>query len=438
MNKQLDDVMTKFFQRSVKQNSATGVPKPFEFSVDVAELKGKPFKDERPSITPQPAQRSVYPAAPVVISVNPTQGVASGGTHMNIVGENFAVGDRVYYDGAPEAAGGTFTDAQHIMSVTPAHSAGQVDILVENTLGMSDELVNAFTFINGPAISYLNPISGPTAGNTNVEIGGDHFVSGCTVKFGATPATGVVFNDVQHIHAVTPAHAAGLVDVTVTNSPGFDVTKSNAFTFIGPPSINEVTTDLAMFYQGLIGWVGGIAGGQSVVVLGSGFQNGATITFGGVAATSVVFANSGRLNCVVPAHAAGFVDVKVTNPDTQNATKTNGFKYQNPPESIHSFGSPSMANNSVDNIGGEFRIGGVIIPDYQGNMFVEIVATDIANVAFTIPAFGGYSPIINGTSNIQIFAHFLPPQTSGDIYIRFHDVMYYSTVFADAHIHVSA
>jgi len=72
---------------------------------------------------------------------------------------------------------------------------------------------------------------------------------------------------------------------------------------------------------------GPIGGTTSVDIFGSNFVNGATVSFGGTAGTSVGFMNSDRLIVTAPAHAAGTVDVTVTNPDTQSGTLVNGYTY---------------------------------------------------------------------------------------------------------------
>lgn len=73
---------------------------------------------------------------------------------------------------------------------------------------------------------------------------------------------------------------------------------------------------------------GPIAGGTSITDLaGTGFVNGATVTFGGTSATGVTFVSSIKLTCTTPAHTAGAVNIVVTNPDTQTGTLTNGFTY---------------------------------------------------------------------------------------------------------------
>ena len=67
------------------------------------------------------------------------------------------------------------------------------------------------------------------------------------------------------------------------------------------------------------------AGGTSVTLTGSGFVTGATVTFGGTAATSVSVVSATSITAVTPAHAAGSVAVIVTNANGQSGTLNGGF-----------------------------------------------------------------------------------------------------------------
>ena len=71
---------------------------------------------------------------------------------------------------------------------------------------------------------------------------------------------------------------------------------------------------------------GPTGGGTTVEITGTEFVSGATVTFGGTPATSVVFNNSSSLTAVTPAHVAGTVDVVVTNPDAQVCTIPLAFR----------------------------------------------------------------------------------------------------------------
>jgi hypothetical protein len=72
---------------------------------------------------------------------------------------------------------------------------------------------------------------------------------------------------------------------------------------------------------------GTTAGGTTVTITGTDFVATPAVTFGGDAATSETWVSATSMTCVTPAHAAGAVDVVVTNPDAQTGTKTNGYTY---------------------------------------------------------------------------------------------------------------
>ena len=62
------------------------------------------------------------------------------------------------------------------------------------------------------------------------------------------------------------------------------------------------------------------AGGMELVITGRQFQNGATVKFGTTGATSTSVTQPTSINVIVPAHAAGVVDVTVTTPAGTSAT----------------------------------------------------------------------------------------------------------------------
>jgi hypothetical protein len=71
---------------------------------------------------------------------------------------------------------------------------------------------------------------------------------------------------------------------------------------------------------------GGTSGGF-VRLTGTGFMNGAAVTFGSVAATGVSVVSPTTITATRPAHALGTVDVVVTSLDGQVATLALGFTY---------------------------------------------------------------------------------------------------------------
>jgi hypothetical protein len=72
---------------------------------------------------------------------------------------------------------------------------------------------------------------------------------------------------------------------------------------------------------------GPIAGGTLVTLNGENIASGAVATFGGEACSEPFIASARRLTCRTPAHAAGAVDVVLTNPDGQQSTLAGAFTY---------------------------------------------------------------------------------------------------------------
>jgi hypothetical protein len=72
---------------------------------------------------------------------------------------------------------------------------------------------------------------------------------------------------------------------------------------------------------------GPITGGTAVTLTGQDFASGATVTFGGAAATNVVVVSGMQINANTPPQAQGGANVTVTNPGGQSATLANGFTY---------------------------------------------------------------------------------------------------------------
>jgi hypothetical protein len=90
------------------------------------------------------------------------------------------------------------------------------------------------TFLVGlpaPTVSSITPSSGPVAGNTQVSVTGTGFQVGATVSFDGTSGAGIVILSETEIECFTPPHAAGAVDVVVTNTDSKQGTLLDGFTY---------------------------------------------------------------------------------------------------------------------------------------------------------------------------------------------------------------
>ena len=171
--------------------------------------------------------------APIISGLTPASGPATGGTSVTISGTGFATGATVTFDGVA-AANVNVLGSTTITAVTPAHAGGAVNVVVANPGGQIGTSVNGYTYaatVQPPTVASVSPTSGPATGGTWITITGTNFAAGASVTLGGTVATNVVVTNSTTITATTPAHAAGNVDVVVTNTNGQSGGKINAFTY---------------------------------------------------------------------------------------------------------------------------------------------------------------------------------------------------------------
>jgi glucose/arabinose dehydrogenase len=133
-----------------------------------------------------------------------------------------------------------------ITATAPAHTAGAVDVVVINTDTKTGTLTSGYTYTTAPnpapTVTSINPTTGVTTGGTTVTITGTGFLAGASVSFGGTAATGVALVNSTTISASTPAHAAGAVNVVVTNTDAKSGTLTNGYTYTTPTGTIALST----------------------------------------------------------------------------------------------------------------------------------------------------------------------------------------------------
>ena len=252
---------------------------------------------------------------PTVTSVTPASGPPDGGTNVIIAGANFVEGMSlwVYFGGEPSRAF-SFVDSSTIQAYTPPHADGAVDVTVSNPDQQSGTLANGFTYTDAgslPYVSSVTPNYGPLAGGTQVALTGSSFSGATAVTFGGTAAASFAVASDGAIAAVSPPHAAGAVDVTVTTPAGTSAqTPTDQFTYTDnpPPAVISVSPSS-----------GPAAGGTAVTISGANLTGATAVAFGDTAAASFSVLSSTTISAVAPAHFIGVVDVTVTTPDGTSA-----------------------------------------------------------------------------------------------------------------------
>ncbi|QTA90192.1 Polymorphic outer membrane protein repeat-containing protein [Desulfonema magnum] len=141
-----------------------------------------------------------------------------------------------------------------------------------------------------PVITSFTPLSGGE--NTSVTITGTEFIPGATeVKFGGTNAISITEETSTSLIAEIGTGTTGKITVT---TPGGTATSTEDFTFIPAPTIATDFTSLS------------VSTGESVIITGTDFIEGAEVKFGvtgelpeGVAASVVTLDSETQLTAVV-------------------------------------------------------------------------------------------------------------------------------------------
>ncbi|MFA6959030.1 MAG: M36 family metallopeptidase [Thermoanaerobaculia bacterium] len=247
------------------------------------------------------------PATPTITPDGPTTFCAGGSVTLT---SSSATGNQWYLNGNP--IGGE-TNQTYVAS-----GAGDYTVVV-TTSGCSSAPSATTTVTVNP-----NPDATITAPGSVLQGSSGHTASvadagaGATYTWGATNGIIDSGNGTNSISFTAGTPAVTTLDVTVTTAAGCSDTKSAFVTVTTLPtvSVTSVTPNN-----------GSMLGGTPVTIAGSNFVSGATVTFDGLAATSVVFVNSTQITAKTPAHAIGAVNVLVTNPDTSSGSLTNGYTY---------------------------------------------------------------------------------------------------------------
>ena len=251
---------------------------------------------------------------PVVSSVNPNSGSATGGTSVVISSSvpNFTGATAVTFGTTPATAFSVNSTGSQIAATAPAGS-GTVDITVTTPGPLTSAVSSAdqFTFVPAPTVTSINPTSGPAGGGTSVTITGSNLQNATAVDFG-TSNPGTVTADASGSITVTSPSGSGTPDVTVTTPGGTSATSANdVFTYIPAPVVTMISPTS-----------GPATGGTSVTITGSNLENATAVDFGTSNPGTVTADASGSITVTSPS-GSGTPDVTVTTPGGTSATSAN-------------------------------------------------------------------------------------------------------------------
>jgi sugar lactone lactonase YvrE len=342
--------------------------------------------------------------APVVTSLSPTSGPATGGTSVIITGTNLAGTIAVSFGGTP-ATVFSVKSSTEVTATAPAEPAGTVAVTVTTGGGVSAAVAAAqFTYVASspsvPSVTSLNPSSGPAAGGTSVVISGANLAGATAVSFGGTPATSYVVNSSTKITATTPAESAGTVYVTVTAAGNTSADVAGAqYTYTGSAPVRPAVTSLDPTS-------GPIAGGTSVVITGTNLAGATAVSFGGTPASGFTIKSNTQITATAPAEPAGTVDVTVsTAAGTSSSNAGDQYTYiAPPPANVITLALGHLVNPVDVAVDGS---GNIFVADAGDNTVKEITAASGYSIVTTLVAASGnfnqpYGIAVDGSGNVFV------------------------------------
>lgn len=256
-----------------------------------------------------------YTAAPTptITALTPSSGTVSGGNTVTIAGSNFSGATAVTFAGTP-ATSFTVLSPTQVNAVAPAGAAGNAAVVVTTPAAASAGF--NYIYVAAPAPAAVFPTSGVLAGNDGVTITGTGLTGTTSVKFGTYHASGFTVVSDTELDAVTPAHLAGTVPISIATPGGTD--SSLTFGYQPAPVISSITPTS-----------GSTTGGTAVNITGAGLIDALQVYFGTTPATGFTVNSDNAITATSPAGTAGVSAVTVST----DASTSNGasFLYVNAP-----------------------------------------------------------------------------------------------------------
>lgn len=220
--------------------------------------------------------------------------------------------------GRDQATGSRIQGLSFRVAYAPSSAVASISIA---RAGITASLIPMFetTVPSGNTISYIGSFNESTSlipFTLDGAAPGDQVLQ-LSVNLSASATAGTVIT-----LAIDPSPAVTVLSnqsgsLTETSSNGNLTLVDGSITVVAPPPV----------VSGVSPNNGPTTGGTPVSISGSGFQPGAGVSIGGIAAIGVTINGATSISATTPPHAAGAASVVVTNPDTQTGALVDGFTY---------------------------------------------------------------------------------------------------------------
>ncbi|MGK8524416.1 IPT/TIG domain-containing protein [Nocardia asteroides] len=329
-----------------------------------------------------------YVPAPVLAAIVPGFGPETGGNTVALTGTDLTGVTAVRF-GANTAIAFTVVSETEITAEVPA-GTGPVDVTVTSAGGTSTPLT--YTYVPAPALTSIQPNSGPETGGNTITLTGTGFTDTTAVTFDGTPAASFVVDSDTQITAVAPT-GTGTVDVTVTTIGG----TSNAlgYGYVPAPVLASIQPNS-----------GPETGGNTITLTGTGFTDTTAVTFDGTPATSFTVVSDAQLTAIVPA-GTGPADVTVTTAGGTSTPLTYTYVPAPALASIQPNSGPETGGNTITLTGTGFTDTTAVT--FDGTPAVSFTVVSDTQLTAVVPAGSGSVDVVvtstGGTSNASTYAY---------------------------------
>jgi hypothetical protein len=205
--------------------------------------------------------------------------------------------------------------------------------------------------LTAPEISSVSPAYSDLTGGGVLTVTGKRLDKVTSLNLGIDGCV-ITASSALSLTCTIPSASAGSVSVSAINDVGESGSLSNGFDYLGAPTVTLVS-DAA----------GPVAGGNTVIISGTGFYNIADITFDSISCSSPIQISNTQATCSPLGHIAGSVDVVVTNIDTQTSgiSGNGAYSYLDP---------ETITNITSTTVNGSYKSTDVISIDvtFSGNI----------------------------------------------------------------------
>ncbi|MCB4791546.1 MAG: IPT/TIG domain-containing protein [Elusimicrobia bacterium] len=331
-------------------------------------------------------------SSPVIAGIAPVSGNQGQNVNVALSGDSFHAGAAVNFSGTGITVNNTsitnLNEAVANITISTFAAIGQRDVTITNSDGFSKTAAGAFTVKwSTPVISSVYPALKEQGQTTDVTLTGQGFHTGAVASFSGTGITvnnttvSSLYQAVANITLAADA-AAGVRDITITNSDGGAGIKTGAFTVSwSTPVINSIAPSIGSQGQTL-----------NVTLTGQGFHTGAAVSFSGtgitVNNTTVSSLNQIITNISVASNAnLGLRNITITNSDNRTSTKTGALNVILPAPAISTV-APVLAKQgeslNITITGQNFRSGASLAFSGDGITVTTTTVTNATQAAASI------------------------------------------------------